>query len=562
MTLSLPAFWPRGLPATITPPATTLVENLVIAARRYPTKPALVFYDNVVTFGQMLSQATRIAGFLQKRLRVRAGDRVLLFAQNCPQFIATYHAVHLAGAVVVLVNAMTKTAELRHQAETVGARAIVAASELMPQVQPLLGSVLDHVLQIRYADAIADPANPSLPQSLLGAPDAEPHPLATSWVEAMQSGCALDPVPTGPDDGALIAFTSGTTGKPKGCFHTHGSVMASTVGSALWRGCLPESVFLGLAPVFHLLGLQAAVNIPTYLGATTVLMSRWDANTAVRCVARYGVTHWTAPPPMLTDLLMAPEATKDALRSLKLVNGGGGPLPESIQTRLRDELDVKMMEGWGMTEIAGMGTLNPLDRCKPQCIGIATFGVRLRLRDPETGREVEKGQVGELVMRGAQLLKGYWGDPEATQAAFVDMDGEPYFRTGDLGRQDEDGYFYIVDRLKRMIVVSGYKVWPAEVESRLYQHPSVQEACVFGMPDSRTGEQVWAAVALRPTHRSGNSEQDIMDWCRNEMANYKAPRRIVFVDSIPRLGTGKFDWRVLREQMLKQLQTGTAGTSA
>lgn len=553
-TRSLPAFWPRGLPARLTLPSTSLVENLSIAARRYPDKPALVFYDNVVTFSQLLAQATSIAGFLQQRLRVRAQDRVLLFAQNCPQLIAAYHAIHLAGAVVVLVNAMAKTSELRHQAETVGGQIIIAGSELMPQVQPLLGSELDHAVQISYADALADVSLPSVPQSLLAGPKLAPHPSATSWVDAMQAQCTLKQVSTGPDDGALIAFTSGTTGRPKGCFHTHRSVMASTVGSALWRSCLPESVFLGVAPIFHLLGLQAAVNIPTYLGATTVLLSRWDANTAAQCISDYGVTHWSAPPPMLTDLLMAPAATKEALRSLMLVNGGGGPLPESIQTRLRDELEVQLMEGWGMTETAGMGTLNPPHRSKAQCIGIPTFGVEVRLRDPETGKDVERGQTGELVMRGTQLLKSYWGDQEATDAAFAIMDGKPYFRTGDLARQDEEGYFYIVDRLKRMIVVSGYKVWPAEVESRLYQNPAVQEACVFGIPDARTGEQVWAAVVLRQGHCAEVTAQQIIEWCRNDMATYKVPRKIVFLDGLPRLGTGKFDWRILREQMLQQLK--------
>lgn len=544
-------FWPRGLPASLTLPETTLVENLVIAARRYPDKPAVVFHDNRTTFGQLLSQAERVAGFLQQRLDVKQGDRVLLFAQNCPQFIAAYHGIHLAGALVVLVNVMLKTEELRYQAQVVGATVMLVAEDLMPQVQLLMGDGLEHVVQIRYADALGGP-------DAGVAPVVSPGPRTTCWNQMMAQNLSPAALQTGPDHGALIAFTSGTTGKPKACLLTHRAIMASTVGSALWRESLSESVFLGVAPMFHMLGLQNAVNVPAYLGATTVLMARWDAPTALRCIAEHGVTHWSAPPPMLVDLLTAAGATKEALRSLKLINGGGGPLPDAIQTRLRDELGVQLVEGWGMTETAGMGLLNPPARAKAQCIGIPTFGVQVRLRDPETGLDVAQGEVGELVVQGTQLLAGYWNDPEGTEQAFVTMDGQRYFRTGDLARQDDDGYYYIVDRLKRMIVVSGYKVWPAELESLMFQHPAVQEACVFGMPEPRKGEEVWASVVLRQAHRDRVEPQALIDWCRERMATYKVPRRIMVVDALPRMGTGKFDWRATKQQVIDLLDKGSS----
>lgn len=546
-------FWPRGLPARLTLPETTLAENLIIAARRYPEKPALIFYGNRTTYRQLLSQAEHVAGFLQQRLGVRPGDRVLLLAQNCPQFVAAYHGIHLAGCLVVVVNVMLTTEELRYQAQAVGATVIVASEDLTPQVNPLIGNAIEHVIQLRYTDALGDPNASELPSYLVA--QHEPVVSRQIWPWTDVQAQALQPaVPKiSPDEGALIAFTSGTTGKPKGCLLTHRAIMASAVGSAIWRECVPESVFLGVAPLFHLLGLQAAVNVPAYLGATTVLMSRWDASLAVRSIAHHGVTHWNAPPTMLVDLLSSPGATKPSLRSLKLINGGGGPLPDAIQTRLRDELGVQLLEGWGMTETAGMATLNPPARAKPQCIGLPTFGVVVRLRDPDTGKDVARGEVGEIVLQATQLLSGYWNDPQGTEDAFVSMDGQRYFRTGDLARQDEEGYYYIVDRLKRMIVVSGYKVWPAEVESLIFQHPAVQEACVFGMAEPRKGEEVWASVVLRPSQRGHVDAKDLLHWCREHMATYKVPRRIVLVEGLPRMGTGKFDWRSAKQQVIDLL---------
>jgi len=230
------------------------------------------------------------------------------------------------------------------------------------------------------------------------------------------------------------------------------------------------------------------------------------------------------------------------------LSGGGAAMPEAVAKRLQDKFNIEFVEGYGLTETMAPSHINPPERPKKQCLGMPIFDVDSRVVDPDTFRELPPGEVGEIIVNGPQVLVGYWNNPKATAEAFVEIDGKRFLRTGDLARTDEDGYFFLVDRLKRMINASGFKVWPAEVESMLYQHPAVQEACVIAARDPHRGETVKAVVVLKPDARGKVSGQDIIGWASKEMAAYKYPRIVEFVDALPKSATGKVQWRLLQEQ--------------
>ncbi len=542
-------FWPKGLPAALTLPATSLHANLRMAAERYPHKPAYLYYGAALSWSALLRDALSLAGWLQQRCGVGPGDRVAIMGQTSPLFATAVQAVLRADAVVVPINVMNLTDEIVHCLQDSGARTLIVAQDLMPRVQPLLGEWLDHAIVYAYADAMpetaADTAGDDVP-AWVREPLAPPsHAAAVTWTQVLAAGLTPAPHRAGPQDPAAIAYTSGTTGKPKGCLHTHQSLMAAALTPPLWRGDRPDSVFLGVAAMFHMQGFQALIHSPAYLGNTVVLLPRWDARAAARLIERHRVNLWGVSPAMLLDLLALPEIEQIDLSSLDIVTGGGAALPAVVSARL-EALGVRYLEAWGMTETASMAAANPPRRSKRQCLGIPTFGVELRVVDPGTGLPAADGEAGELWVSGAQVMQGYWRNPQADADTFRDIDGQRFLRTGDLVTRDADGYYFLVDRLKRMINASGYKVWPAEVEALLHAHPAVQEACVIASLDPRRGESVMAVIVRREGHSL--DAEALIDWARAQMAAYKAPRAVRFVDRLPRSATGKIDWRSLQQQ--------------
>jgi fatty-acyl-CoA synthase len=251
---------------------------------------------------------------------------------------------------------------------------------------------------------------------------------------------------------------------------------------------------------------------------------------------------------MVIDLFASPNYRSFELSSLRNLSGGGAAMPQAVAQRLLDEFGLTFAEGYGLTETAAPSHANPPERAKLQCLGIPIFGVDSRIVDPITLHELPVGEAGEIVTHGPMVFKGYWRHPQATAEAFIELDGKSFFRTGDLGRMDDEGYFFMTDRLKRMINASGFKVWPAEVEALLYRHPAVQEACVIGARDSYRGETVKAVVVLREQAVGRTSAQDIIEWSHEQMAAYKAPRIVEFVDALPKSGSGKVMWRVLQDR--------------
>ncbi len=572
--------WPQRLPRSLVLPETSLWTNLEVSALRYPDKAAYLFFGRPLSFAVLASQAAAVAGWLQQQ-GVAAGDRVAILLQNCPQYPVAFYGALRADAVVVPVNPMNRAEELRHVLADSGARVLVCAEDLLPvalQAQALLGADerLRSVLVVRYADALPPRPRPGEPASevpglsaaladwlyregeLKAALDAAAQPGAAAgpalvrWADALEHAPPVQPGAARPDDLALLPYTSGTTGAPKGCMHTHRSLMHNAVAGASWGHAGAETVALGVVPMFHITGLVYSLLGSVWCGSTVVLMPRWDRELAGESISRHGVTHWTCIPTMVIDLLASPRLEQFDLSSLRFLSGGGAAMPQAVAERLRERFGLGFAEGYGLTETAAPSHANPPERAKLQCLGIPIFGVDARVVDPVTLEELPVGEVGEIVIHGPMVFQGYWRHPEATRAAFVQLPADPehraFFRSGDLGRMDEEGYFFITDRLKRMINASGYKVWPAEVEAMLYRHPAIQEACIIATRDDYRGETVKAVVVLRPEARGHTEAQAIIDWSREQMAVYKAPRVVQFVDALPKSGSGKVMWRLLQDQ--------------
>ncbi|MFM8918934.1 MAG: AMP-binding protein, partial [Limnohabitans sp.] len=376
-----------------------------------------------------------------------------------------------------------------------------------------------------------------------------------AWREALQTPIALGPVTATPDDLAVLPYTSGTTGLPKGCMHTHGTIMHNAMASGIWAAGTPENKTLCVVPMFHITGMVSVMHSSIYIGATLVLMPRWDRDLAGRLISQWKITHWTNIPTMVIDLLGSPNMAQFDLSSLVNIGGGGAAMPEAVAQRLLDQFGLKYIEGYGLTETAAPSHTNPPDAPKKQCLGIPFMSVDARVVDPETLKELPQGESGEIVISGPQVFKGYWKRPDATASAFFERDGKSFFRSGDMGRIDEEGYFFMTDRLKRMINASGFKVWPAEVEALMFKHPAIQEACIISTKDTYRGESVKAVVVLRSTHKGQVSEQDIINWCRETMAVYKVPRVVEFIDALPKSGSGKVMWRALQEAEMAKAST-------
>ncbi|MCY7371999.1 MAG: AMP-binding protein, partial [Polaromonas sp.] len=343
-------------------------------------------------------------------------------------------------------------------------------------------------------------------------------------------------------------YTSGTTGLPKGCMHTHASILHNAVATCYWGNSTAENVVLSVVPMFHITGMVSVLHAAIFGGSTLVVMPRWDRELAGQLISRWRVTHWTNIPTMVIDLLGSPNFADFDLTSIVYIGGGGAAMPQAVAQRLWEQYGLRYAEGYGLTETAAPSHSNPPDATRQQCLGVPFIGVDARVVDPLTLNELPQGEQGEIVMSGPQNFQGYWKQPEATAAAFFERDGKRFFRSGDLGHVDAEGYFYLTDRLKRMINASGFKVWPAEVEALMFKHPAIQEACIISTRDAYRGESVKAVVVLRPAARGTLSEADIIDWCKGHMAAYKYPRVVEFVEALPKSGSGKVMWRSLQER--------------
>ena len=528
-------YWPDYMTRTLTLPRTSLAQNLQFSALKYPDKTALFYYGQETSYAELFEQSRHLAGHL-KAQGVQKGDRVLVWMQNAPQWAVAAHAAWVLGAVVVPLSPMLQARELAFFLGDAEISAGIVGAELYEKAQQ---AGLKHAVVANLAHGISEAHFPSGLDV-----DAPLREGDITFEDALKAGAA-ELIAVDPEDLCVMPYTSGTTGRPKGCMHSHRSVQANVVGAGVWAGTNVEDVVLAALPFFHVTGFINSLLSTLAGGGKVVIMARWDRELAQQLIASQGVTVWTNTATMVIDLMANPNFDPANLKSIRTMTGGGASLPAAVGQRLLDQTGITFTEGYGLSETMAQSHSNPVIRPKFQCLGIPLFNVDARIVDLDSGKLLPDGEIGEIVMSGPQVMQGYWKRPEENAKAFSEIDGKRFFHSGDLGYQDEEGYFFFTDRLKRMVNVSGMKVWPAEVENVLHGHPAIQEACVISLPDERTGERARALVVLRSGEQA--SGQEIETWARTQMAAYKVPRDYQFVDSLPRGPTGKVTWRPLQE---------------
>ena len=536
--------WPPGVDeAHIRLPDDSLPARLKATAARMPRKAALVFYGREVSFAELDEASDRFAAWLRGR-GLGPGDRVALYLENCPQFAIAHFGALKVGAITVALNPMHKAHELGHELEDSGARVLVAADagrEIVESVRDR--AALDAVVRVSYRDYLPDDPTLPLPPSLRE--DAPRRPAGWDELGAIVGGGATLRAlePRARHDTALIQYTSGTTGAPKGAELTHGNVTANCELVRAFFGIGAADVLLGVVPWFHITGMEVQLNLMAYTGATLVALHRFDVETALRAIQRYRCTVTTLIATINVAILNHPATPTCDLTSLRLCASGGAPVPAEIARRWEAVTGHRLVEGYGLTETTAPTHSNPPHRPRYGTVGVPLPYTGVRIVSLEDGvTEVAPGESGEIAIRGPMVAKGYWRRPEATAEAIPDG----WLRTGDIGRVDEEGYFTIEERKKDLIKASGYSVFPAEVEAIMYRHPAVAEVGVVGVPDPYRGEDVLAFVVRRTGATA--TERELVEWCRAEMAVYKAPRAVRFVPALPKTGSGKIVKRALREQ--------------
>ncbi len=540
--------WPEGRPHQLALSEASVYDNLRGSAMRCPDRPAIVYYDTVISYRELHAEVERLAGFLTRNLGAGKGDRVLLYMQNSPQYIIAYYAILRADCVVVPVNPMSKAKEICFVVNDTGTRVGFCAQDTLADIDVLLGTTpLQHIVVAAYSDYIRVTTDLDLHHSVSAPRRALGGPGILVWADVLGAAPAPAAHRSRADDDCVIPYSSGTTGQPRGCLHTHRSVNFVVAVYVEWLRLAQGTVVLTSLPLFHVTGMQNSMNVPIYTGSTLVVMTRWDRRVAAKLIARYRVAHWRSITTMAIDFLSDPDLDSTDLSSLIGLGGGGAPMPKVLAAKLEQRTGLQYIEGYGLTETISATHINPPQAPKPQCLGVALFNVDARIIDPRSLLELDANQAGEIVINSPQLFQGYWNNPQATAAAFVRLDGKAFLRSGDLGYCDEEGYFFMVDRLKRMINASGYKIWPAEVEALMLDHPDIHEVCIIAASDPRRGETVKAIIVAR-RDTSAPCAEDIRAWCRDHMAAYKVPEIIEFAKALPRSGSGKILWRELLER--------------
>jgi len=538
--------WPKGLPHDIEPETKTLFDNLVQSYADYGDKTALVFYETEISYNELYNTVLRLASWLTHEAGIAKGDRVGIFSQNCPQYVIAYYAILCAGGVVVPINPMCVSDELAYLLDNSGAKALFAAVELQDAFLPVLSQRDVVGVGIEYSDYLRTATQLPVPE-FVRASGLDSNSLGLSpWRVAVNEARPFNRPEIGVADLAMLPYTSGSTGFPKGCMHNSLSAQHGVRSVYDWFGINHSDVLLIVAPMFHVVGLQAGINTAIACGATAVILPRWDREVAARAFHGYSVTVWPTVPSMVIDLLNMPDLDEYDISSLRVMFGGGTTMPEAVAAELKKRCGVTFLEGYGMTETCCPTTANPIEGALPQCAGLPVFNTDVRIVDHDTLVDLPTGEVGELLISGPQLLQGYWQDDEANAESFVEIEGGRYLRSGDLGYINEKGYVYVVDRIKRMINASGYKVWPSQVEATLHLNPAIDDVCVIASQDSKRGETV-KAIVVRSILCEDITEEDIINWSRQHMAAYKIPRIIKFVDALPKTGSGKIRWREIQE---------------
>lgn len=535
-----------SVPTTIRYPRIPVHELVTIAANTMPDKPATNFFGTELTFWQLRQQIIRMANALAG-MGIKKGDRIAVHLPNTPQYIVAYYAAMSVGAIVVNLNPMYTAEELTAIIENTGANTWFSFDMVLPNIKAVCAKLdIPNIIVTRPTDYIEG----------FGVSTAKDLQLEEGWhhfseLLASSTNCTPPRIDLGPDDPALIQFTGGTTGIPKGAVLTHRNIIAATLQANLWGSHLVNMTpvekrnVLAMLPFFHVYGDIVVLNWAMFSCATMIVVPRFDIEEVMGLLAGIErIQFFPAVPTMINAILNHPKAKEmDLGKKFGLLNSGGAPCPVSLIEKAK-EMGVAFSEGWGMSETTSVGISNPnLGLKKPGSIGIPLPDTEIKLVDPNDGvTEVPQGQPGELILKGPQIMQGYWDNPAETANQL--QDGWLY--TGDVAIQDEDGYLFIVDRTKDMIIASGYNIYPREIDEVVFRHPKVSEAVAVGVPDEYRGETIKLFVVLKPGETA--TAEEIIDFCKDKLAPYKRPKMVEFRDSIPKSAVGKILRKVLRSE--------------
>ena len=518
-------------------------------AREQPDRTAVIWYGAQITWAELDRASDAFAARLQA-LGVKKGDPVVLFMGNCPQYLMAHYGIQKIGAIVCPASSLFKEHELGYQVGDLKARVIVAAWELLPVVDKVrAASSLEHVFVVHDADLLPLEPTIDLPAELVAARARKRDVPAgcEDFLAVTRSGAKPTPVEVTLDDVSLMTYTSGTTGLPKGAMLTYGNALYKSECTALASELQRDSVVLSIAPLYHIAGMLMGVDTPILRGATQVLLYRFDPKAVLQAISRYKVTYWYSIAPMNVACMQVPGAEGYDLSSLQRnpVTSFGitftEPLAQQWQAFTKGPC-ISCEAAYGLSETHTMDTTMPFDAIRWGTQGRPVPGNTLRIIDPDTGAERPVGEPGEITVFGPGNFKGYWNKPEATAKTLVNG----WVHTGDMGKMDAEGYLTFMGRFKEMIKVSGYSVFPEEVETILIKHPAVAQAAVIPEPDPQKGEVVKAFIVKKAGAQL--TAEELVAWSREHMAVYKAPKYVRFIDKLPATGSGKVLRRLLKDK--------------
>ncbi len=549
-------FWPEGVPKHIEYPLVPLSELLKNTAQKYPNSVATIYFDRGITYKGLDTATDKFAAALSK-LGVKKGDKVALFLPNVPQFIVSYYGALRIGAIVTAISPLYKEREVEHQLVDSEAETIVSLDMLFPIVEKvwertkLKRAIITNLKEFMpFATAAIGSLLRKIPLLKI-----ERKPNVSFFQELLRDNSPEPPkVEINPkEDLATLQYTGGTTGLSKGAMLTHMNLVSNAVACAEWlQGKTGEECFLTVLPLSHIYGMTTGMNAPIYLAGKMVTLPRFDAVSSLRAIEKHKVTVFCGAPTLYALLLAHRDLKKYNLKSVRFCISGSAPLPPEVQKKWLEVTGGVLVEGYGLTESSPCTHCNPLDRSmktvKIGSIGLPWPDTDAKIMDIETGeKELGTGEVGELVVKGPQVMKGYWKMPEETATV---LRGE-WLYTGDIGKMDEDGYYYITDRKKDLIKYKGYSVYPREIEDVLYEHPAIKLCAVVGKPDRIASEIPKAFVVLKDGATA--SEEEIKKFVNEKLAPYKAIRELEFRKELPMTLVGKVLRRVLQEEERQKL---------
>ncbi len=553
-----------GVPATLSYPDIPLSQFLIDSASRHPDRTALEFYGRRISYRQLNTLTDRFAQALI-RLGIRKGERVALMLPNCPQTVIGYFGVLKAGAWVVATNPLYVGTEVAHQVTDAGAETILALDQFYPRIEEVrTRTPLKRIILTRVSDYL-----PWLKRLLYPLKarrqgqwvDVKRVPPLYDFCALLQAAPAEPPsVPVSADDIALLQYTGGTTGVPKGAMLTHRNLVANAIQCRRWLQGMRDGVevFLGVLPFFHIYGMTTCQNLAFLIGGTIVLLPRFQPDEVLKTIAAHRATAFPGIPAMYMALINHQKVGEYDLTSTRFCISGAGPLFAEVQERFEKLTGARLIEGYGLTEAGPVTHCNPIvGQRRARCIGLPVPDTDARVVDPETGHPVAAPEDGgELQVRGPQVMKGYWNQEAETAAVLRDG----WLSTGDMVRMDKDGFFFILDRKKDMIKSGGLNVYPREVDECLCAHPKVKEACVVGIPQDLRGEKIKAFVVLKEGVSATSTE--LLEYCRQRLAKFKVPKQVEFRTELPKTLVGKVLRRKLLEEELQRAAVRTGVTSA